>query len=342
MKTQDTRKLPRVAAEVIRKKVVAAVEGGMSQKDAANLFGVTATSVCLWMKKYRELGESGLNTKQLGRHKGCKLTSEQAQGIRKSIIGKSPDQLKLPGFLWTRDLVAHLIEKRHNIHLSRWTVGRYMRSWGLSVQKPARRALEQNPEKVRYWLKTKYPQIKQQAQKECASIWWGDETGLRSDHQTGTTWGEKGRTPIVKKCGVRFSCNMISAITNHGDMRFMVYKEKFSSKIFINFLSRIIKSATSKVFLIIDNHSVHKSRRVLQWVEATNEHISLFFLPPYSPELNPDELLNQDLKNDARRHHRPATRHEMARNIRRFMSRRQHTPQTVQKYFIPERVSYAA
>jgi hypothetical protein len=161
---------------------------------------------------------------------GKRLTDAQAAGIRKTIIGKCPDHLRLPGFLWTRDLVALMLEKRHGISLSRWTVGR-CKYWGLSVQKPARLTIECNPAQVRYWLRTKYPALKEQARTEGAGIWCGDETGLRSDHQTGTTLGKKDKTPVVKKSGKRFGCNMISAITNQGDLRFMVFEKRFTRSV---------------------------------------------------------------------------------------------------------------
>ncbi len=344
MTKQDTRKLSRSAAEAIRKQVVrAVVEQDMSQKDAARIFGVTPESVCLWMKAYRAGGEKALCNKPLGRPKGQKLTALQAAGIRKSIVGRCPDQLRLPGFLWTRELVGDMIERRHGVSLSRWTVGRYMKSWGLTVQKPMRRAMERNPAQVRYWLQSKYPAIREQAKAEGASIWWGDETGLRSDHQTGTTWGEKGKTPVVKKTGKRFGCNMLSAITNQGDLRFMVFEKRFTTPVFLDFLERLVKSESGrKVYFIVDRHSVHKSAAVSRWVEKNSDKIALFFLPPYSPELNPDELLNQDLKNNARRRQRAATRSEMIKAVRSFMRSRQRTPVIVKRYFSPPAVAYAA
>ena len=343
MKKQETRKLPRSAVEAIRKQVVrAVVVQGMSQKDAAQTFGVTRESVCHWMKAYRLGGEKALANKPLGRPKGQRVSEAQAAGIRKSVIGHCPDQLRVPGFLWTRELVGAMIERRHGVVLSRWTVGRYMKSWGLTVQKPIRRAIERNPAQVRYWLQSKYPAIREQAKAEGASIWWGDETGLRSDHQTGTTWGEKGKTPVVKKTGKRFGCNMISAITNQGDLRFMVFESRFTSSIFLNFLNRLVKSESGrKVYLIVDRHSVHKSKMVTAWLEQNADKVALFLLPPYSPELNPDELLNQDLKNNARRKQRATTCSEMTKAVRSFIRSRQRTPAIVKRYFTPQAVAYA-
>ena len=258
------------------------------------------------------------------------------------MVGKCPDQLRLPGLLWTRDLVADLIDRRWNIRLSRWTVGRLLKSWGLTPQKPAKRALEQNPAQVRYWLQHKYPAIQRQAEAEGAKIWWRDQTGLRSDHQTGTTWGEKGKTPIVKRSGKRFGCNAVTAITNQGDMRFMVFDGRFKVQTFLEFLDRMVKQqAGRKVFLILDRHSVHKSKKVEQWLVGREDKIQLFFLPAYSPELNPDELANQDIKSNVFRSSRPQDKPELMGMLRGFLRSRQRLPSRVKNYFEGKFVSYA-
>ena len=340
----DTRTLSRSAVEALRFKVVrAVVTDGMSQKEAARIFGISTHSVCIWVRAYKVAGEAALKNKKTGRPKGTSLSPTQAAGVRKSIVGRCPDQLLLPGFLWTRDLVCSMIANRYGISLSRWTVGRYMKSWGLTAQKPAKRALEQNSAQVRYWLRTKYPAIRQQAKEKGALIWWGDESGLRSDHQAGTTWGEKGRTPVVKKSGKRFGCNMISAITNQGDMRFMVFEERFTGPVFLNFLERLVKSEKGrKVYLIVDRHSVHKSSKVEKWVQDNADKLSLFLLPPYSPELNPDELLNQDMKSNAHRQKRPQDKKQLMATTRGFLRNRQRRPEKVKNYFRAEYVAYAA
>lgn len=342
MEHQDTRKLSRSAQEALRHKVVRAViVQGMTQREAAKLFEVSENSVSSWVRSYRNGGKSTLKTKRLGRPKGTTLSTEQAASIRKSVVGKCPEQLRLPGMLWTREAVSALVERRFGICLSRWTLGRYMKSWGLSAQKPAKRAMEQNPAQVRYWLQTKYPAICLQAKQEHAQIWWGDETGLRSDHQTGTTWGEIGKTPVVKQSGKRISCNMLSAITNQGKLAFMVFKERFTTLIFINFLERLIKQQSQKIFLIVDRYSVHTSKAVAEWVKEHEENISLFFLPPYSPELNPDELLNQDLKSNALRSRRPSTSGELLKKTRSFLRSKQRKPKKVARYFEAKLVRYA-
>jgi len=343
MDIKDGRKLTRSAQDALRRKAVqAVVSGRMTQTAAAEVFGVTRVSVCLWVNAYRQGGEAALQSKRKGRPVGGKLTQEQEESIRKSVLGKNPDQLRLPGLLWTRDLVSELIERRFSVKLSRWTVGRYLHHWGLTVQKPAKRALEQNPAQVAYWLKHKYPAIQKQAAQEKGKIWWVDETGLRSTHQTGTTWGEKGTTPLVKMSGKRFGCNAITAITNHGNLSFSVFEGRFTNEVFQDFLERIVKQqAGQKILLIVDRHSVHKSKCIAQWLSGKKEQIEMFFLPAYSPELNPDELLNQDVKRNLFRKGRAKTKPELMGKLRSFFRSKQRRPENVKNYFLGEHVTYA-
>jgi transposase len=343
MDSGDARKLTRSAQDAIRRKAVkAVVEGKMSQTAAAAVFGASRTSVCLWVKAYRLGGEAALISKSKGRPKGGKLTKTQMESIKKSVLGKNPEQLRLPGLLWTRDLVGFLIERRFGVRLSRWTVGRHLKEWGLTPQKPAKRALEQNPAQVKYWLEHKYVAIQRQAKAEAAKIWWGDETGLRSDHQAGTTWGEKGVTPIVKSSGKRFGCNAITALTNQGDLSFMVFEGRFTVKVFLDFLARMVKQREGcKVFLIVDRHSVHKAKKVMEWLSEHEDKIKLFFLPSYSPELNPDELVNQDIKRNIFRDGKAKDKPDLMGKLRSFLRSRQRRRSKVKKYFDGKYVAYA-
>lgn len=342
MRIDDTRKESQKGQDGIRRKAVRAIIGGMSQVEAARVFAVSRTSLWAWVKAYRAEGDKALISKKRGRKKAGALTVEQAAGIRKSVIGKNPGQLRLPGFLWTCETVGLLIERRLGIHLSRWTVGRYLKDWGLTVQKPAKRALEQNPAQVRYWLDTKYPAIARKAKEQKAEILWGDEMGLRSDHQSGTTWGEKGKTPIVRRSGKRFSCNMLSAISNRGKLSFMVFPERFTAPVFIKFLDRLVKHAAGrKIFLIIDRHRVHTSKKVTAWFEKEHEKISVFYLPAYSPELNPDELLNNAAKGNVSRKMRAQNKEELQTNLRSYLRSTQRRPERIKNFFKGKHVAYA-
>ena len=228
---------------------------------------------------------------------------------------KTPDQLHFGFMLWTRDAVSQLIAKRFGVVLSKWTVGRLLKQWGMSPQKPVRRAYEQQPEVVKKWLDEEYPGIARRAKREGAEIHWGDEMGVRSDDQIGRTYGKVGQTPVVETAGRRFSCQMISTLTHLGTLRFMIFDGKFNAAVLLRFLKRLLKTSNVKIFLILDGHPVHKSKAVRDWVAANASKIELFLLPAYSPELNPDELLNQDVKTNAVRKKRAANRDELKRNL---------------------------
>ncbi len=342
IKIKDARSLSADAQEDIRCKAVRAVLNGKTQWEAAELFGVTRQSVGRWIKAYREGSRRALKRRRQGRPKGKALKPWQAAQIVRTVEDRQPEQLKMPFYLWTREAVARLIEERFNIRLSVWTIGRYLKQWGFTPQKPMRRAFEQNAQAVRRWLEKEYPTIHAQAKRDKGEIYWGDDMGLRSDHQTGTTYGRKGKTPVIAGTGQRFRCNMISVITNRGRLNFMVFKKRFRTDVFLEFLRRLVRQAGRKVYLIVDGHPVHRSGKVKKWVEKHCEQLCLFFLPGYSPELNPDEMLNQDVKSNAVGRRRPRDQQEMTRTIRGYLRSRQRRPHMVKRYFQEEHVRYAA
>jgi transposase len=334
MKLKDARSLPPEAQQALRfRAVMAVLEQGRSQGQVATEFGVTRTAINQWVQRYRTHGETALLADKQGRPCHPSLKRSQSAIITSLIRDYSPDQLQLPFSLWTREAVSQLIEQRWGITLSQSTVGRYLRSWGLSPQKPAKRAREQCPLQLQSWLSDRYPAIRKRAQQEGAEIHWGDEMGLRSDHQAGTCWSEVGKTPIVQGTGQRFSCNLISTLTNRGTLRFQVFQGGFNSDVFLEFLRRLIRSRQNKVFLIVDRHPVHRSRKVQQWVAQHQDQLELFYLPPYSPERNPDEFLNQDIKSNAMRRQRPRNRDELMKMVRSYLYSLQKCPERISRYF---------
>jgi transposase len=342
MATKDSRSLPPIAQEDLRRKAVRAIAGGMTQEEAAKLFGVTRQAIIKWLKKYREGGERALRARRRGRPKRGSLEPWQAAQIVRAIEDRCPDQLKLPFFLWTREAVGALIAQRFDIRLSVWTVGRYLAQWGFTPQKPVRRAFERDEQKVQRWLNEEYPAIRNSAKAKKAEIYWGDEMGMRSDHACGRTYGRRGETPVIKGTGQRFGCSMISAITNRGKLYFMVFKRRFRAQVFLEFLRRLVRQVGRRVYLILDQHPVHKAVKVKQWLQRHRNSIEIYHLPSYSPELNPDECLNQDVKSNAVGRCRPHTQEEMVQGIRRYLRSRQQQPGLVRKYFQAQSVSYAA
>ena len=331
------------AQEDLRRRVVHAVlKNGMRQVDAVQVFGVSRTSVHNWLQAHREGGSTRLKSKPRGRPRRSRLAGHQAATTVRIITDRCPDQKKLPFALWTREAVQYLLADRFDVHVSVWTVGRYLAQWGLTPQKPLRRAYEQNPVAVKRWLNEAYPAIMKQAKREKAEIHWGDEMGLRSDHQAGRSYGRRGTTPVISGTGQRFRCNMISTITNRGRLSFMVFKKRFTSVVMIDFLRRLVRHSDRKVLLIVDGHPVHRSAKVRQWIDRHHRQIQLFLLPGYSPELNPDEYLNQDVKTNALGRERPKDRAEMVGNIRSYLRSTQRQPAVVKRFFEAEEVAYAA
>jgi len=342
MRKQDARRLSPDAQEDLRRRVIAAIQDGVSPTAAARTFGVSRQSVHNWMNRVERDGRRGLKSRKRGPRRISRLAPLEAALTVRTVTDRYPDQVKLPFALWTREAVQLFIERRFGVAVSVWTVGRYLKRWGLTPQKPVRRAFEQDPEAVRAWLQDEYPAIAAAAKRERARIHWGDEMGLRSDHQAGTTYGRRGQTPVIPGTGQRFRCNMISTVTNRGRLSFMVFKERFTSRVFLEFLSRLVRQSSRKVYLIVDGHPVHRSRAVQQWLDEHAGQIRLFRLPAYSPELNPDELLNQDVKTNAVGRQRPSDQRQMIATVRSYARSTQRHPQIVRAYFREEHVRYAA
>ncbi len=342
MNTHDTRCLSPDAQEALRFRVVLALRGGMRKSAAARTFGVSRTSIDRWLSLVEMGNINSLRSKPRGRPKGSRLTPHEAATTVRLITDRCPDQLKMPFALWTREAVQQLLAERFGLEVSVWTVGRYLAKWNLTPQKPLRRAYERDPVAVQHWLDTEYPAIVKHAKAEKGEIYWGDQMGLRSDHQTGTSYGRRGHTPVIPGTGQRFRCNMMSSITNRGHLAFMVFKERFTATVCIRFLRRLVRHAGRKVFLVLDRHPVHRSAKVKRWLAANAEKVALFFLPGYSPELNPDEFLNQDVKSNSLGRQRPANQTEMIAGLRSYLRSTQRQPRIVKSYFQADPVRYAA
>ena len=340
----DARTLAPAAQAHLRRLAVKAVRAGCKQTEAAKTYGVSLRAVNKWVAIDKGGGLRALKPKRRGRRRGQggRLSVTQTQHIRRLIVGKLPDQLKLPFYLWTRAAVASLIAREYGIEVSLVTVGRYLRAWGLSPQKPVRRAYERNEAAIARWLKQEYPMIARQAKREYAVIYWGDEMGLRSDHVTGTSYAPVGHTPVIRATGQRFGCNMISAITNKGALAFMVFQGKFKASVFAEFMKRLLKQMDSRIYLIVDGHPVHRSGAATRFAARHSSRLRLIRMPGYCPELNPDELLNQDVKTNGLGKSRPTNRTELMATVRSHLYRRQKQPQVITNLFREQHVRYAA
>ena len=336
----DTRKLPRDVIEEKRRQSQRLRKRGMTRKEIGDIVGVHADTVGRWLK----LSQKQLKVNRGGRKLGESrhLAADHENKIRKMITDKTPDQLKMPYALWTRKAVMELIEQEAGIKMPIRTVGEYLKRWGFAPQKPAKRAYEQNPKAVQRWLDEDYPEIKASAKGENAEIYWGDETGMRSNSQHGRGYAPKGKTPIVQLNANRTSTNMISAITNQGKVRFRVFDGTMNADILIDFCARLIKSAGRKVYLVLDNLRVHHAKIFRAWLAKHGGEIEVFYLPSYSPELNPDEYLNCDLKAGVHGGKAARTKDQLKKKVRSHMRMLQKKPGRVATYFKHEKICYAA
>jgi len=344
MEKIDLRTATKETKEDIRKRAIRMLKQGHKQSEVARILGVNKNSVTTWYSNYRKHGAKGLKEKARGHKKGegRLLSALQEKEVQHLIIDKMPDQLKLPYGLWTRRAIRDLIKREFGTNIAIRTMGDYLDRWGFTPQKPKKRAYEQNAKAVQRWLKEEYPAISKLAKKEKAEVHWGDETGVRNDCQYGRSYAPKGKTPIKDKMAKRISLNMISTVTNQGKTRFMIYNGTMNSQRFISFLKRLIKGANKKIYLILDNLRVHHSKMVKKWAEDNKEEIALFFLPSYSPERNPDEYLNCDLKYGLAQKPSPKNEKQLKKNLRSHMKLLQKNPTRVASYFKHESIKYAA
>ena len=335
MEKRDARKISSEAQYELRCRCLRMLRQGMKQVEIALNLEVSRTSVVRWWRNYRQEGMNGLKQKTRGRRHGQKrrLDREQERSIQRMLVDKTPDQLKLPFALWTRKAVQEAIAQHYDVKLPIRTVGEYLHRWGFTPQKPVKKSYEQQPERVKKWLDEEYPGIARKAREERAEILWGDETGISSEDNRGRGYVPKGQTPVVYGPGKLFSASMISAINNQGKMRFMVYEGALRVDTFLKFLRRVIKDTGRKIFIIVDNLRVHHAKKVQKWVEKHKNRIEIFFLPPYSPEHNPDEYMNQDVKAHMRKKPAPRSDRELKRGLRSYMKYLQWKTDKVVRFF---------
>jgi transposase len=341
----DARKLSTEQQELLRQQAIKFRNEGKTFQKIGALLNVHPDTAGRWYKRYLEGGAEALAVAKRGpKNRPRRLTASQEQKVIEAISDNMPNQFKLGFALWTRRSVAQLIKQFWRINIPVRTMGDYLKRWGFTPQKPVKKAWEQNPAKVEAWLKDEYPQIKSRAKQEKAQIFWGDETGVKNTTQHGRCYAPKGKTPVQPIPAKRVSLNMISAIANQGEVRFMLYESNMNAQVLIKFLRALIESTPGKVFLILDNLRVHHAKKVKRWLasSAVKRYLEVFFLPAYSPELNPDEYLNCDLKNMLHSGAAILNVKELKKKTRSCMLTLQRRPKRVQSYFNSRHIKYAA
>ena len=330
--------------EVLRERAVAMAELGHSQRTIAAALGVHKNTVSRWLIAWRTSGAAALNPHKRGRRpqEQMLVSPAQAAEIQQLITENCPDQLGLPFALWGREAVRDLIQRRYGITLAIRTVGDYLRRWGFTPQRPVKRALERQDARIRAWLSKDYPQIARRAKAEGAQIQWGDETGLSNQANYGRSFAPKGQTPVIRRTAKRHTTSLISTLTNRGTLRFMIYEGALNAGLFLTFLKRLVRSADRKVFLIVDHLKVHHATRITAWIADHQDQLELFFLPAYAPEHNPDEFLNNDVKQALGRRTVATDKTRLKTSLRRYMRRLQRQAEKIRAFFQAPTTAYAA
>jgi transposase len=345
MEAVDGRRLSAEALHERHRAIVRAFKRGLNKAEVSRQLGVSYSAVCTTIWDYEREGAKALAPEARGRRTGTgrRLDDEQAAHIRRLICDKRPEQLKMDFFLWSRAAVMQLIEHECGLKLGVRTVGKYLTRWGFTPQKPIKKAYEQRPEAVKAWLDEHYPAIEAKAKAEGGEIHWGDETGVVNTDVRGRGYAPKGQTPVAMAVGgSREKLSMISTVTNQGKARWMIIDGAFNGDRLIEFFEALIKDAPRKVYLILDNLGVHHCKPVKAWLAKHTEQMEVFYLPSYSPELNPDERLNAGLKHALGSRVAMRTKAKLRQATENHMRELETQPDKVRAYFQDQRVKYAA
>ncbi len=339
----DARELSDDVLEALRLRALRGCDLGLTEAQVAGLHGVARETACRWWAAYAGHRVPAVPQRRSGRPLGSgrALSDAQAEHLQQLVRTHQPEELGIAAPLWTRRAVRDLIRKEFDLDLAERTVGRYLKRWGFTAKRPRRRARDQDPEEVRRWLEETYPAIEARANREgrksigVTRSAWPRTNSLREAMRAGEAATQDVPDPHIR-------ANQISTITNHGEVRFMTYTQTMTAALFLVFLGRLLRSTTGKVFLIVDRLRAHMTPAVQAWVAAHQERIEVFYLPRYSPELNPDEYLNNDLKGQVNATGLPHDKVEVRSHIQEFMRRLLHLPEHVMNYFQHPSVQYAA
>ena len=339
-RNSDARSIDHHSLQVMRQQAVKAVGQGQNASDVAEAFGVNVRTVFRWLSNYASGGQTALLAKPIpGRPP--KVNADEMRWLERVLRDDTPQQYKFEFALWTLPIIGELLYRQFGKRLSLGSISRLMRILGFSAQKPLYRAWQQDAELVQTWQQTTFPAIQAEAKAVGAMIYFGDDAGIRSDHHRGTTWAPVGQTPIIKATGRRFSLNMLSAVSAKGEFRFMLHDGTVGAKVFLEFLRRLMLGAQRPIFLVVDGHPAHKAKIIREFIEAQDGKLKLFYLPPYSPQLNPDEQVWLNVKTRVAKQ-LPQNKEELKRVLLSVMHRLQKLPALVRGFFQHPECRYAA
>jgi transposase len=340
----DARQLSDPILEALRLRALRGCELGYTQGDLAELLGVSRETISRWWSAYRDGGLDALPDERSGRPVGSgrTLDDSQATHLQNLIDTYSPEELEIAAPLWSRRAVHDLILKEYLIDLPIRTVGEYLKRWGYTAKRPIRHAKQQDPDEVMTWLEETYPTIEEQARQEDAEIHFGDETGVAADEHPHDAYSRKGEPAIVEVPGPHIRINVIATVTNTGAMQYMTYEGMLNGARFVEFLEHLVRTTPKKIILVVDNLTAHHSAPVWEWLEAHPDRIEIQFLPHRSPEMNPEECLNNDLKGNVHKERLPDNKSELRAQVEAFLKNVQSLPQRVMSYFQHPLTQYAA
>jgi transposase len=340
----NARRISQAEQYGLRKSIIRLLRKGLAPDEVAATLDVSRSHVYATKKTYDEKGIEGIKPRKRGRRRGAKrvMTPDQEREVQKLIVDNNPDQLRMPGCMWTRENIRDLIRGKYKIDMPLSTLGYYLERWGFSVQRPIKRAYKQDEKKVTDWVEREFPGIKKRARQEDAEIFFGDETGIQNTSNYAKGYAPVGQTPVVCVEAKRIKINMLSAISSRGKLRFTLYRDNMNADKLIDFMCRLVKESKKKVFLVLDNLRVHHSKKVMAWLEKHKDRIEVFYLPPYAPEYNPGELLNSDLKRGVGKRSMPRSQDQLEHNVRSHLKAVQLRPDKTRSFFMSTTTAYAA
>jgi transposase len=340
----NTRQLSDETLEAFRLRAVRACSMGLPQTTITDALGVARETVCRWWNAYLQGGLDALPGDRTGRPTGSGrvLDDHQAHHLQDLIDRHNPEALGIAAPLWTRRAVRDLIHYEYGWWVPLRTVGEYLARWGYTSKRPRRHACGQDADEVREWLDSTYPEIEARAAQEGADIHWGDETGLTGNDHPGCGYARVGQTPELPVSGDKARINLLSTVTNDGELHFQVYTAMMTAALFLGFLERLVAGAARKVFLIVDPLPAHIAAAVQDWVFEHQDRIELFTLPAKTPERNPVEYLNNDLKGNVYATGLPKDRQELHTKLETFMHTLADLPERIMSYFRHPMTQYAA
>jgi transposase len=315
------------------------LDDGLPAKSIMSALRLSRSTFFQWKKAYLSRGADGLKVRPIPGGTP-KLTDQQASQLLRWIVGGDPRQFQFDFALWTRKIVRDLVRQKFDVEMTPQGIGKLLNRMGLSPQRPLYRAYQQDPEAVRRWKEEEFPAIRAQAREEGAELYFGDESGVRTDHHAGTTWAPVGQTPVVEVSGERNRVNMISAVSPGGALKFEVFFGGCNSAVVVAFLKKLMHDAPGPVFLILDNLSAHKTNIVKDYVASLDGRLKLFFLPAYSPELNPDEWVWKNVKHDQIKRTGIQRGSELFEVVHRALEQLQRLPAIIRGFFRDPSLTY--